>query len=131
MRIKNFKRAKNRAIRAITLCVLSSIFILEILKYQSAMAVLGVAMFTVSFYFIFKNEKMIDLVHSRKYRFSFLRQLFNFENFIYMKLPLSLRRFSIEFSVILIIVIFSIIAKEILFLIISIPLLIILSLIYR
>ena len=131
MRIKNFKRAKNRAIRAITLCVLSSIFILEILKYQSAMAVLGVAMFTVSFYLIFKNEKMIDLVHSRKYRFSFLRQIFNFENFIYMKLPLSLRRFSIEFSVILIIVIFSIIAKEILFLIISIPLLIILSLIYR
>lgn len=125
------KRIKNRIFRAATFCVLSSIFIINIFAFKNVIGVLGVTFFTISFFILFRDEKLIDLAHSKKYRFSFVRQIFYFENLMYSLAPKSLRNYSTHLSIILIVLIFSFVISDLILLPICIVILLILSLIYR
>ena len=113
-------KLKNRFFRAITFCILSSIFIVKILPHQNLMGLLGVIFFTVSFFIILKDEKMIDLAHSKKYRFSLIRQIFFLENLVYSFLPQKIKKFSGEILPLLMIGVFSIISREVAHILISI-----------
>lgn len=128
---KNIILLKNKIIRAAIFCFLSTLFFVNVLKYQNMMGSCGVILFTCSFYFVFRHEKLIDMANSSKYRFSFLRQVFNFENFVYLNLPNKLKKFSVEISIMAIVSIYSFFISDIKSLIICNCLLIILKIFFR
>jgi len=91
------------------------------------MGFIGVLLFTISFYFIFRSEKLINAVETKRYRFSFLRQVFVFESFIYSNLPRKIKNLSVHCSILLVVFGFSLFTKEIYYFVESTMLLFLLS----
>lgn len=123
------RRLKNKLVRALTFSFVSSLFIVEIIKYQNAMTIIGPIMFAISFYFTFRSEKLINLAHSNRYRLSFLRLIFNYENFIYSRLPHRVKNFSVIISILLILCVFSMLTRDLSPLLVCTPLIFILKMI--
>ncbi len=123
------RRLKNKLVRALTFSFVSSFFIVQIINYQHAMTIIGPVMFAVAFYFTFKSEKLINLAHSSRYRFSFLRQVFNYENFVHSKLPNRFQNFSVIISILLILCVFSVLTRDLSSLLVCTPLIFILKMI--
>ena len=92
MQIKIFK---NKLIRAITFCTISTLFIKNIIRHDDFSSILAIIFMTSSIIIIFGNEKMINMAGKKKYRFSFLRILFNLENVIYSVAPIKLKPYSV------------------------------------
>jgi hypothetical protein len=125
--IMRIRRFKNQIIRALVFCILGSLFVAQITYYQDAMGVFGAGMFTISFYLIFNSEKMINLAHSKRYRFSLLRQVFNYESFIYSKLPERFKKFSVAIAALIVVTTFSLYIGDPIFIFVCVPLLAVLS----
>jgi len=123
----NLRYLKNRIIRAAIFCFLGTVFILNIINHQNLMGFIGVLLFTISFYFIFRSEKLINAVETKRYRFSFLRQVFVFESFIYSNLPRKIKNLSVHCSILLVVFGFSLFTKEIYYIVESVMLLFLLS----
>ena len=124
-------RFKDKFVRACTFCLISSILIMLVIPYQSFMGILGVTFFTVAFFLIFRDEKLIEKAFSKRYRFSLIRQIYNLENLIYSKLPQKLKKYSTQFSIFFIISIHALFTEEMTYIMTSVPLVLILSWIYR
>jgi len=124
-------RFKNKLVRAFTFCLISSILIITVMPHQSFMGILGVTFFTVAFFLIFRDEKLIEKAFSKRYRFSLIRQLYNLENLVYSRLPQKFKKYSTQFSILFIISIHALFIEEMTYLIISLPLVLIISWIYR
>lgn len=125
------RRLKNKFFRATIFCLFSTIFIVNIFPYENLAGVLGVLFFTCALFVLFKNEKLIDLAHSKKYRFSFIRQLFNLESFAFYILPKKFKNLSIHFTIFIVVLLFSIFTGEWLYLLVFAPLILILNFLYR
>ena len=96
------RRFKNKLIRAIIFCFSSTLFFSFIIYSQNLMGITGVIFLTSSLFYIFQNEKMIDLANSKRYRFSLVRQIFNVEMFIHTLLSEKFKKFSTDISIFLI-----------------------------
>ena len=125
------RRLKNKLFRAATFCLVSSVFIVKIFPYENLAGVLGVCFFTCALFALFKNEKLIDLAHSKKYRFSFVRQLFNLESLVFHILPKKFKNLSIHFTIFSVVFLFSVFTGEWIYLLVFAPLILVQSFLYR
>ena len=106
------RRLKNKFFRATTFCLISSIFIVNVFPHENLAGVLGVCFFTCALFVLFKNEKLIDLAHSKKYRFSLIRQLFNLESLVFHILPKKLKNLSVHFTIFSVVLLFKLFVRE-------------------